>query len=137
MTELARGVEDLTRAACWGHLRAGQVGRLAVVVGQHPDIFPINYLVDDETVVFRTSEGTKLAAAVLGRAVAFEVDGFDARLGDAWSVVVKGRAVELGTMAELFDAEDLPLFPWHDSHKPRWVRIRPDEVTGRRFEARH
>ena len=28
---------------------------------------------------------------------------------------------------------DLPLFPWHASPKHRFVRIVPDELTGRRF----
>ena len=56
----------------------------------HPDMFPINYVMDRGNVVFRTAEGTKLAAAVLGRAVAFEVDGYEPEAGVAWSVVMKG-----------------------------------------------
>ena len=36
-------------------------------------------------------------------------------------------------MQDLFEALDLPLFPWHASPKPRFVRIEPVEVTGRRF----
>jgi hypothetical protein len=28
---------------------------------------------------------------------------------------------------------ELPLFPWHASPKGRFVRVLPDEVTGRRF----
>ena len=76
-------------------LRASVVGRLAVSITDHPDIFPINYVVDHGSIVFRTAEGTKLAAAVLGRGVAFEVDGYDEPSGEAWSVVVKGHAVEI------------------------------------------
>ena len=45
---------------------SAQVGRLAVSIKEQPDIFPINFVVDHGTVVFRTAEGTKLAAAVLG-----------------------------------------------------------------------
>ena len=63
--------------------------------------------------VFRTAEGTKLAAAVLGRAVAFEIDGYDPERGEAWSVVIKGEATEIERMQDVFDALDLPLFPWH------------------------
>jgi nitroimidazol reductase NimA-like FMN-containing flavoprotein (pyridoxamine 5'-phosphate oxidase superfamily) len=98
-----------------------------------PDIFPVNHIVDGGRVVFRTAQGTKLAAAVLGRGVAFEVDGYDAATGEAWSVVVKGRAIEIQRMQELFAACDLPLFPWHASPKVHFVRIEPDSVTGRRF----
>jgi hypothetical protein len=118
---------------CWELLRSSEVGRLAVSITNHPDIFPINYVVDDGTVVFRTAEGTKLAAAVLGTAVAFEVDGYDRSTGDAWSVVIKGWATEIEKMYDLFDAHDLPLFPWNSAPKHRFVRIVPAETTGRRF----
>jgi nitroimidazol reductase NimA-like FMN-containing flavoprotein (pyridoxamine 5'-phosphate oxidase superfamily) len=132
-TPLPAGVVELDESRCWALLRAADVGRLAVAVREHPDIFPVNFVVDHGTVVFRTAEGTKLAAAVLGRAVAFEVDGYDPSSGEAWSVVIKGHASEIQRMQELFEADELPLFPWHAAPKPRFVRIEPDEVTGRRF----
>jgi nitroimidazol reductase NimA-like FMN-containing flavoprotein (pyridoxamine 5'-phosphate oxidase superfamily) len=127
------GIEMLETHACWELLRSADVARLAVSIGDHPDIFPVNFIVDHGTVVFRTAEGTKLAAAVLGRSVAFEVDGYDAEAGEAWSVVLKGRATEIERMQDVFDALDLPLFPWHASPKHRFVRIEPDDVSGRRF----
>lgn len=132
-TDPHSGVEILDHHDCWTLLRSAEVGRLAVAIGSHPDIFPINFVVDRGTVVFRTAEGTKLAGAVLGSSVAFEADGYDAVTGDAWSVVIKGRAVEVEHMHDLFDALDLPLFPWHAAPKPRFVRIEPDDVSGRRF----
>jgi nitroimidazol reductase NimA-like FMN-containing flavoprotein (pyridoxamine 5'-phosphate oxidase superfamily) len=124
---------ELDADDCWALLRREEVGRLAVAIANHPDIFPINYVVDHGTVVFRTAEGTKLAASVLGIAVAFEIDGYDGPSGEAWSVVVKGRADEIEQMHDLFAAQDLPLFPWHASPKHRFVRIVPELVTGRRF----
>lgn len=124
---------ELDTDECWALLRDDEVGRLAVAIANRPDIFPVNYVVDHATVVFRTAEGTKLAAAVLGVAVAFEVDGYDAGSGDAWSVVVKGHADEIEQMYDLFAAHDLPLFPWNASPKHRFVRILPEQVTGRRF----
>ena len=127
------GVAILEPDKCWPLLREAKVGRLAVAVGDHPDIFPINFVVDHGTVVFRTAEGTKLAAAVLGCSVAFEIDGYEPASGDAWSVVLKGRATEIERMHELFEALDLPLFPWHVGPKHRFVRIVPDTITGRRF----
>lgn len=127
------GVERLEAAECWRLLRHTEVGRLAVSIADHPDIFPINYLVDGDSIVFRTGAGTKLAAAVLGRSVAFEIDGYDPLAGDAWSVVVKGRATQIEKMLEYFEADDLPLFPWHASAKPDIVRISAELVTGRRF----
>jgi uncharacterized protein len=132
-SEWLHGMEVLDRNECWSLLRTAVLGRLAISIANHPDIFPINYVVDHGTVVFRTAEGTKFAGAVLGSTVAFEVDGLDTFAGEAWSVVVKGRAAELKGLHELFDAADLPLFPWVAGPKHRFVRIVPDEVTGRRF----
>ena len=130
---LPDGMQELGVAECWSLLRHEEVGRLAVSIADHPDIFPINYLVDGESIVFRTAAGTKLAASVLGKGVAFEIDGYDPIGGDAWSVVVKGYAREIEHMLEYFDADDLPLFPWHASVKPNIVRLTPDLITGRRF----
>jgi nitroimidazol reductase NimA-like FMN-containing flavoprotein (pyridoxamine 5'-phosphate oxidase superfamily) len=132
-TDIRTGMEILDEDLCWNLLRSADVGRLAVAIADQPDIFPVNFVVDHGSVVFRTAEGTKLAAAVLGRAVAFEVDGFDRELGEAWSVVIKGKAMELHRMIEIFEATDLPLFPWLTSPKPRFVRIVPETVTGRSF----
>ncbi len=121
----------LDEAGCWEALGWEQVGRLGISIMNRPDIFPVNYVVDGESIVFRTAEGTKLAAAVLGVAVAFEADGVID--GDAWSVVVKGHAVEIEHPDELFAALDLPLYPWNAAPKHRFVRIVAEEVTGRRF----
>ncbi|MEX0848176.1 MAG: pyridoxamine 5'-phosphate oxidase family protein [Ilumatobacteraceae bacterium] len=118
---------------CWTLLDEHEVGRLAVSLGGHPDIFPINYVVDGHTIVFRTAAGTKLAGAVLGLGVAFEIDGYDAVDGEAWSIVVKGEATQIEHPDDRFRAETLPLFPWNATPKFDFVRITPDEVTGRRF----
>ncbi|MEJ7726915.1 MAG: pyridoxamine 5'-phosphate oxidase family protein [Actinomycetes bacterium] len=119
----------------WAVLRHALVGRLAVAVGDRPDIFPVNFAVDHGSVVFRTAAGTKLAAAA-GRPVAFEADGYDPGTGEAWSVVVKGVAQEVTELDDVLAALDLPLFPWHTAPKPRIIRITPDSISGRRFTAR-
>jgi hypothetical protein len=124
-------MQILLEHECWDLLRRAEVGRLAIAIANRPDIFPVNFVVDHGTIVFRTAEGTKLAGAVLGTAVAFEIDGESA--GEAWSVVVKGRAVEIESMRDLFDAADLPLYPWAAAPKHRFVKVLPDMVTGRRF----
>jgi uncharacterized protein len=123
---------ELPANACWALLRSCEVGRLAVVVAERPEIFPVNYVVDHGSVVFRTATGTKLDRSV-ERAVAFEADGYVPERGEAWSVVVKGRAREISGGYELLDTADLPLFPWHAAPKQRFVRIVPEEITGRRF----
>lgn len=64
------GTVVLDAQTCWQQLAGEEVGRLAVSVRQHPDIFPVNYTVDDQTIVFRTAEGTKLFALFVDSAVA-------------------------------------------------------------------
>jgi nitroimidazol reductase NimA-like FMN-containing flavoprotein (pyridoxamine 5'-phosphate oxidase superfamily) len=127
------GSPILDPSDCWNLLRSVQIGRLAVLDGDRPDIFPINFVVDRGTLVFRTAEGTKLTAALGGGHSAFEVDGFDEISGQAWSVVVRGRLAPLRA-AELLDSVALPLEPWQPGPKPRFIRIVPTEVSGRRFD---
>ena len=127
------GVAVLSPAECWALLRDVEVGRLAVAVAGHPDIFPVNYLVDHATLVFRTAEGSKLAAVATSATVAFEVDGYDLAKGLAWSVVVKGQAREIKTLHDVVESVAFPLFPWQVGPKQRYVRIVPDEISGRRF----
>ena len=124
--------QALSTNQCWELLRESVVGRLAVTVDGSPDIFPVNPVVDHGTIVFRTTAGTKLAATK-GRDVAFEVDGYDVGTAQAWSVVVKGRAFEILEIEETLRALRLPLYPWQPGRKPRFVRIEPTTVTGRRF----
>lgn len=119
--------------ACWRLLRGADVGRLAVVVRERPEIFPVNYAVDRGTLIFRTAPGTKLAAVVSSPAVAFEVDGYDPDSEEAWSVVVKGRSEVVHGFTDLLDTTYVSVFPWQASTKSRFVRILCDEVTGRRF----
>jgi nitroimidazol reductase NimA-like FMN-containing flavoprotein (pyridoxamine 5'-phosphate oxidase superfamily) len=136
------GMIELSNDQSWTLLEeniaiGGGVGRVAVAIMNHPDIFPVNYAVDRTgsapSVVFRTAEGTKLAASVLGTAVAFEIDGYDPIAGEAWSVVIKGSAQEVEGVHGVFDTDEMPVFTWHSGPKHRVVRISPEEITGRRF----
>ena len=120
---------------CWQLLAVAEVGRLAVSVHNVPEIFPVNFVIDNRTVVFRTAAGTKLAALAGSGRVAFEVDGLDAATGEAWSVVVHGTAEAVERLNDIYAAHELPLFPWETSPKPVFVRIEPARVTGRRFVA--
>jgi uncharacterized protein len=133
MDDRQQATEILSESECWELLGEADVGRLAVDIAGQPDIFPINFIADHGGIVFRSAAGTKLAGAVLNRFVAFEIDGYQPGDRTAWSVVVKGQARAIERMQEVFDAEDLPLFPWLAWDKPNFVRIEPMVVTGRRY----
>ena len=127
-------VTILATEVCWTLLRSTDIGRLAVTLAAgDPDIFPVNYVIDHGTILFRTAEGTKLSGAISGHPVAFEVDGKQPDVGQAWSVVVKGGAAHVRTSEEMIDPTGLPLSPWQGGPKEHFVRIVPDEVSGRRF----
>lgn len=123
--------EVLTARECWDRLREVQVGRLAVTLADGPDIFPVNYLTDHGTVVFRTGAGTKPAAIEADARVALEADGVVD--GVAWSVVIRGRAELIKRPDEILESFSLPLTPWQGGKKDQFVRIVPDVVSGRRF----
>lgn len=128
-----KDVEELSPDECWGLLRADGVARLAVVADGAPEIFPLNYVVDRDTIVFRSGLGTKVSGALADLPVALEIDGHDPATATAWSVVVKGTAEAVPPGHALMEALQLPLFPWQEGVKDRFVRIVPTTVTGRRF----
>ena len=70
------------------------MGRVGISVHGTPLVFPVNYVLDGEAIVFRTGAGSKLAAAERGP-VCFEVDGVDREHHSGWSVLVGGRLEEV------------------------------------------
>jgi nitroimidazol reductase NimA-like FMN-containing flavoprotein (pyridoxamine 5'-phosphate oxidase superfamily) len=125
--------QELTDEECRRLLGERHLGRLAFVDADGPVILPVNYTLDQGSVVFRTDPGSKLDAAAAGATVAFEVDAADERDRTGWSVVVRGRAGEVADPADLERLRALPLYPWAPGAKAHYVRIRPASVTGRRI----
>jgi nitroimidazol reductase NimA-like FMN-containing flavoprotein (pyridoxamine 5'-phosphate oxidase superfamily) len=126
-------IEVLEATDCWRLLRGVSLGRLAVWVEDQPELFPLNFRTDQETIVFRTGPGTKFSAALQGKLVALEADGVNSRTNAAWSVVVKGHAAEVEQTEEFRTNVGQLLFPWSPGSKDRFVRITPTAITGRRF----
>lgn len=128
-------LEFLNAPTCWELLASTPVGRIGVLNDSAPEIYPLNHVVDDRTIVFRTDPGTKLRGLLRSPSVCYEVDGFDPDGTTGWSVLVKGRAVQIKDPAELRAVSQLPLHLWTIGDKVHWVRIVPVEVTGRRIWA--
>jgi nitroimidazol reductase NimA-like FMN-containing flavoprotein (pyridoxamine 5'-phosphate oxidase superfamily) len=127
------GIEVIERGECMELLRAGEVARIAVVDAGHPVIFPVNYAMDGEHIVFRTAPGTKLDASVRGAPVCVEIDWTDPASRSAWSVVVTGWARLVETPEERARAEALDLRPWSEHPKDHFVTVFPERVSGRRL----
>jgi nitroimidazol reductase NimA-like FMN-containing flavoprotein (pyridoxamine 5'-phosphate oxidase superfamily) len=127
------GIEVLHRDECLRLLEHDVIGRLAVIVGGAPTIFPVNYRVDGESIVFRSDPGTKVDSGPRARAC-FEIDHFDRERRSGWSVVVSGRLDEVTPYdrAALERAQALPIDPWAGGAKAHWMRLTAERVTGRR-----
>lgn len=121
----------LSEQESWKLLGTATLGRLVTNFAGEPEIFPVNYVVQGHTVLFRTAEGTKLFSAVANRTVVFEAD--DHNVAEGWSVIVRGRASLLKTDAEIEKADRAGLYPWTATRKPNFVRVNPSDITGRRF----
>lgn len=127
------GIEWLDREECLELLAADDVGRLAVNDWHTPVIFPVNYRLDGEAIVFRTDPGTKQRRGPAAPA-SFEIDFFDRAHRNGWSVVVVGRLEEVTPYdsAALERVHALPVDPWAGGEKAHWMRLVPSRITGRR-----
>lgn len=131
---IGNDMEELSESTCLALLRTVEVGRLAVVTDTGGvDIFPVNFVVDHGTVVFRTGPGTKLERIADVPEAAFEADHFDWYEHVAWSVVIKGEAKLVRRRSDLEELFDVEVHPWHQRYKPHLVRLTPSSITGRRF----
>ena len=132
-----RTVEELSEQECFVLLASRRVGRLVYVDEQGPIAIPVNYAIAGADIVFRVEQGTK-RLALEQPVVAFEVDHIDEEAHSAWSVIIRGAAleVELDRVPRLLrDTGGHPPAPWAHGIHNVWVRVVASEVTGRRLGA--
>lgn len=126
----------IARDECLRLLATEEVGRLVVVLDGRPQLFPVNYALDGDAVVFRTAPGTKLEA-VTRSLVVFEVDRLTPLSHTGWKVVVEGIAQEV-TSADAPGLRQrlaaLPVHPWAPGDRLHYVRIVPLSISGGRLD---
>lgn len=130
------GLAVLDDAACWNHLDAEPLGRLAVQVDGAPHLVPVNHVVRNGEILVVSVPGTKLHRATHqpGARVAFEVDGYDPATRTGWSVVVHGRLHAVDDLVEHTRNDVRGRPTWLDGyHDRQWLRIVPDRVDGRQL----
>ena len=121
---------ELTVEQCWELLESNVFGRLAYRLVDEVHLVPVNYVVDNRSLLIRTGSGNKLLAAALQSDIAFEIDWHDDR--EAWSVVARGRLRRLAD-GERRRADNHAEWTWVTTPKDDVIELQPDVVTGRRF----
>ena len=123
----------LERAECEELLAGARIGRVILTEQALPTALPVAYALDDGDIVFRSNDGTKIAAALDGTVIAFQVDHIDEVRGTGWSVVATGVATPMTDPGDERHAADLGIQAWVESSDARFVRMSPTIVTGRRI----
>lgn len=128
-------LEVLDTEECLRLLATQEIGRIGLAGRRFPTILPVNYALDREVIVIRTHPGPTLSAANHAN-VAFEVDEIDRRKRSGWSVLVHALAEEVieAHQAELVERmRATGVKPWAPGEHGRWLRLIPQEITGRRI----
>lgn len=123
----------LSRSESLRLLATSPIGRVIFTQNALPAIRLVNFVLDSDTVVFRTGPGGKLAAAVHHCVVAFEADDVDAVTHTGWTVTVIGMSHELTDAAELLRLRSLTLRSWAPGPRDHLVGITTELVSGRRL----
>jgi len=125
--------KKLSSVECVGQIRAGGVGRAAICGRAGPQIFPVNYVVDGQSIVFRTSAFSALGTLRPGADIAFEVDSLDPEHGRGWSVVATGHAEAIDDEADLDALRERGLepAPWAVGLRRTYIRLTWTDISGR------
>lgn len=125
--------EELDADECWSLLRCTETGRVAFADENRIQVLPVNYVVRDGSIFFRTSAYGAIGAGLRDGTASFQIDQFDDFLQAGWSVLVSGNArpvEDTEMLTELWGPERPE--PWADGVRSLFIQIRPDRVTGRR-----
>ncbi|NEA22700.1 pyridoxamine 5'-phosphate oxidase family protein [Actinomadura bangladeshensis] len=129
-------LEELDRAECLRLVSGGSVGRVAFDDGEGPTVIPVNYALDGDAVIFRTSSSGRMNRSLLTSVVggevraAFQVDRFDEADRMGWSVLLRGGVHPL---SEEEVAKVAQVEPWPGDNRDEWFRLAAHEVSGRRL----
>ena len=130
--EVEAGLIELGRRECLELLAAKSVGRIAYAAGTGARILPVNYILVDDCVIFRTVPHGEIYRHALNSICAFEIDEADEFFESGWSVVAIGR-LELATEDDFAQMRygEVPE-PWAGGNRYMFVRLPCEHVSGRR-----
>jgi nitroimidazol reductase NimA-like FMN-containing flavoprotein (pyridoxamine 5'-phosphate oxidase superfamily) len=132
-------MEQLDEAECLRLISPGGIGRLAYTGRHGLTVFPVNYVLLEGTIVFRTThdnptdEDLRTGIEDAEYKVAFEIDEVDAAAKAGWSVLVQGSAHHVSSDAEHASVLEAGVEPWPGGVRDHFLRIIPTRITGRRL----
>ena len=128
-----RGFELMAETECRDLLGFRSIGHIALSIGALPAIFPVNYVLDGDSIVFRTANGTQSADSTIRAVLAFETGYTDPSGRGGWSVLVVGMASEIVDRAvRMRLAADHPS-GWSPAEADRLFRLPIDMISGTRI----
>jgi nitroimidazol reductase NimA-like FMN-containing flavoprotein (pyridoxamine 5'-phosphate oxidase superfamily) len=134
-----RMIEALDEAECLRLIAPGGIGRIAYQSRFGQAVLPVNYMLHDGAIVFRTAlhsaldEDLQTGIADAEYKVAFEIDQLDMVGRQGWSVLIQGPAHRVESEAERASALKAGVQNWAPGNRELFVRIVPSRITGRRI----
>ena len=123
-------LEELSQSECILRLEANGIGRVAAVLDCRPYICPVNYVIHEGAIVFRTRRGSHLHMATNDSYAALEIDSADFMNHEGWTVLVQGRSSHVSDPVEAIALAQVCAAPWAGEARDSFVRILVDEVRG-------
>jgi uncharacterized protein len=132
--DVVGALEELTVDECRELLASRRVGRLALDTPGGLRIYPLNYSMQQDDIVFRTLPYGQVANNAVDAKVAFSVDQLDDDMRSGWHVLAVGtcRRIEAPDEVRLIRDEADPE-PWVAGQRTLYFRIEWDDLTGRRL----
>jgi nitroimidazol reductase NimA-like FMN-containing flavoprotein (pyridoxamine 5'-phosphate oxidase superfamily) len=132
-------LEILDEAECVRLISPGGIGRLVFAGRFDLTVLPVNYVLHDGAILFRTVEAgstdddLRTGIEHAEYRVAFEVDEIDIESHEGWSVLVQGPAHHLDDPGEQADAIAAGVESWAGGEREHFIEITPARITGRRI----
>ncbi|WP_291416031.1 pyridoxamine 5'-phosphate oxidase family protein [Actinophytocola sp.] len=123
-----RQLRQLTKAESLQLLTEVSFGRVIFTQNTMPAVRPVNHIIDDVAVIFRTHLGAAVLTTI-GMIVTYQADAIDPDSHLGWSVILHGYAHAITDPDTVARYEQL-LRPWVRGEMTHVIRIYPEIVTG-------
>jgi hypothetical protein len=131
--DVVGALEELSLDECRELLAGRRVGRLGLTTPAGLRIYPVNYALHGDDIVFRTLPYGEVANNAVDAQVAFSVDQLDEDMRSGWHVLAVGtcrRVEDPGEVRMIRDESDPQ--PWAEGQRILYFRLTWDDLTGRR-----